>query len=159
MNRKSLARCLKGIVCFLMVVGIAVYAGMIPDMVHSAAKSFPELAYLATPCIVLASLTALPVLLALYEFWNICTRIAQDRSFCRENARGMTVIGACALADTVYCFGITVFLCVKGASNPGVLLVMMGVMVVGLAIAVAAFLLSHLVEKASAMEEEIQLTV
>lgn len=159
MNRKTLARCLKGIVCFLILVGVAVYAGMVPDLIRDAARRFPEFAHLATPMIVLISLTALPVALALYELWNICTRIARDRSFCRENARGMAVIGVCALTDTVYCFGIAVFLSLKGASNPGVLVMMLGVIVVGLLIAVAAFLISHLVEKASAMEEELELTV
>ena len=80
--------------------------------------------------------------IALALFWRICTEIGRDNSFCRRNARWLSGIGFCALLDTGYCAVGTVTIELLVGSPIWIL--GMGVCMVGLAIALAAFLLSHL---------------
>jgi len=89
-----------------------------------------------------------PCFVALVEFWGICSRIAEDNSFCRENAGSLQIIGKLALLDTIVCFAVTIFLCLNHACNPPVILLSFGVMIAGTAIAIAAMTLSHLVDEA-----------
>ena len=159
MKHVTLARMLKGIELFVVLVGVLFYALMIPAVIHSFGRNFPEFAYLVTPSIIVISLSSIPVLVVLAAFWLICSNIAKENSFCSKNAKYLTAIGICALIDTAYCFGFAVFLSSVGASSPGTLILCLGIIVVGLAIAAASFLLSHLVYKAGRMEDEIRHTV
>ena len=90
-------------------------------------------------------------------FWQICTEIGRDNSFCHKNAGRLTAIGFCALIDTGYCAVGTVTLEILVGSAIWVL--GLGVCTVGMSIALAAFLLSHLVLKAADMKAENDLTI
>ena len=89
--------------------------------------------------------------------WQICTEIGRDNSFCHKNASRLSGIGFCALVDTGYCAVGTVTLEILVGSPIWVTGLM--VCTVGLAIALAAFLLSHLVLKAADMKSENDLTI
>lgn len=158
MKRKTLAWSLRAIEVIVALIVAAVYGFLIPWMLRGMGSTHPECAGWVGPGIAVLSVTAVPVVIALVCFWIICGNIAADRSFCRQNARLLTVIGVSALADALYCLVIFAALCVIDA-RPAALAAALCVTLFGLAMAMASFLLSHLVEKASAMEEEIQLTV
>ena len=96
-----------------------------------------------TPGIIAVSISAIPIAVALILFWQICTEIGRDNSFCHKNASRLTGIGFCALVDTGYCAVGTVTLEIMVGSPIWVTGLM--VCTVGLSIALAAFLLSHLV--------------
>lgn len=159
MKHVVLARCLKGIEIFIVLIGVLFYAVMVPAIILNFGRSFPKFGYLVTPSIVIISLSAIPVLIVLAAFWMICSNIAKGNSFCMMNAKYLTAIGICSIIDSVYCFAFAVYLGSIGASSPGTLIISLGITVIGLAIAVAAFLLSHLVYKAALMEDEIKHTV
>lgn len=159
MKHSQLARWLKGISLFIVLIGILFYVGIIPEIIKSMAAQFPEFAYIVNPSIIAIDISAIPVCVALYLFWRICTNISMDKSFCRENSKALSLIGICAIVDTIYCFAYSVYLCIVGAINPGVFSVSLGIIIVGLAIAIAAFLVARLVEKACELEEETKFTV
>jgi hypothetical protein len=159
MKHAVLARCLKGIEIFIVLVGVLFYALMVPAVIGQFGRDFPEFEYLVMPSIIVISLSAIPVLVALALFWMICSNIARENSFCIANAKYLTAIGICSIIDSVYCFAFAVYLGSVGASSPGTAIICLGIIVAGLAIAVAAFLLSHLVYKAAQMEDEIKHTV
>ena len=133
------------------------YAAIFPSRIREIGLEEPELAWLVTPGIIAISLSAVPIAIALVLFWKICTEIGRDNSFCHQNARWLSGIGVCALIDTGYCAIGTVTLEIIAGSP--IWLLGTAVCMVGLAIALAAFLLSHLVLKAADMKDENDLTI
>ena len=157
MGRVGLVRTLKGVIIFLAIMAAVCYIGIFPSQIREAGAQYAEMAWLVRPGIAAVSASAVPIAAALVLFWRICTEIGRDNSFCRKNARWLAGIGLCALIDTGYCAVGTVT--VEVLAGGPVWLVGAGVCVVGLAIALAAFLLSHLVLKAAELKSENDLTI
>lgn len=159
MKQKELSRWLRVVViigwcaCALLAWPIA------PKLAQDAASDIPELAYLAWPCLAILWLGLIVVAIALWFGWRIFTEIGRDNSFCRENARRLSIISRLALMDTVLCILSIVLLLLLHALHPGILLLMLLIAVVGAGITVAAAALSHLTLKAAIMQEENDLTV
>ncbi|MDE6932170.1 MAG: DUF2975 domain-containing protein [Oscillospiraceae bacterium] len=157
MKRLGLVRTLKGTILFLAVMAAVCYIGIFPGTIREMGAQNAGTAWLVTPGIIAVSISAAPIAIALVLFWQICTEIGRDNSFCHKNASRLTGIGFCALVDTGYCAVGTVTLEIMVGSPIWVTGMM--VCTVGLAIALAAFLLSHLVLKAADMKAENDLTI
>lgn len=157
MKRLGLVRTLKGTILFLAVMAAVCYIGIFPGTIREMGAQNAGTSWLVTPGIVAVSISAAPIAIALVLFWQICTEIGRDNSFCHKNASRLTGIGFCALVDTGYCAVGTVTLEIMVGSPIWVTGMM--VCTVGLAIALAAFLLSHLVLKAADMKAENDLTI
>ena len=157
MGRVGLVRTLKGVILFLAAMGAVFYGFVFPELIREmGAVDFP---WLVGPGIVAVSVSAIPIVIALALFWRICTEIGRDNSFSCANARYLSGIGLCALVDTGYCAVGTVTVFVITGVHPSVLLLAVTAVLGGLAIAVAAFLLSHLVRKAAELKDENDLTI
>ena len=156
MKRLGLVRTLKGAILFLAAMAALCYAVIFPQRIQEAGAAY-NAAWMITPGIVCISISAVPIAIALVLFWQICTEIGRDNSFCHKNAGRLTAIGFCALIDTGYCAVGTVTLEILVGSAIWVL--GLGESTVGLSIALAAFLLSHLVLKAADMKAENDLTI
>ena len=153
----ALVRTLKGVVIFLAALAVIFYGFVFPQLIRDMGAV--EFTWLVGPATVAVSLSAIPIAIALALFWRICTEIGRDNSFCHKNAWRLSGIGFCALADTAYCVVGTVTVFAITGGNPGVLLLAMTAIFGGLAIALAAFLLSHLVLKAAELKDEHDLTI
>lgn len=156
MKRVGLVRTLKGTIIFLAVMSAFCYAVVFPNSIQDLGWD-PEVTWLVEPGIIAVSLSAIPIAIALVLFWQICTEIGRDNSFCHKNASRLTGIGFCALIDTAYCAVGTVTLELLVGSPIWITGLM--VCTLGLAIALAAFLLSHLVLKAADLKAENDLTI
>ena len=157
MRRVGLVRTLKGAIVFLAAVVAVMYIVFFPQLIRECgAVGFP---WLVTPVTAAVSLSAVPIAIALALFWQICTEIGRDNSFCYKNAGRLSGIGFCALIDTVYCVVGTVTIFAVTGGHPGVLLLSASAVICGFAIALAAFLLSHLVLKAADLKAENDLTI
>lgn len=157
MKRVGLVRTLKGTIIFLATMVAICYIEIFPHRIQEMGIQNANVGWLVTPGIVAVSISAIPIMIALILFWRICTEIGRDNSFCYKNARWLSGIGFCALIDTGYCAVGTVTLEILVGSP--IWLLGMGSCVVGLAIALAAFLLSHLVLKAADLKAENDLTI
>ena len=157
MGRVGLVRTLKGAIIFLTLILAVCYVKAFPVWIRDVGEQYPDLAWLVKPGIAAVSASAIPIAIALAFFWRICTEIGRDNSFCRKNARLLSGIGFCALVDTGYCAVGTVTL--EFLVGSAVWLLGLGVCVLGLDIALAAFLLSHLVLKAADLKSENDLTI
>ncbi len=157
MKRLGLVRTLKGTIIFLAVMAALCYIGIFPDAIEEMGRQNANVTWLVTPGTIAVSISAIPIAIALVLFWRICTEIGRDNSFCHRNASRLSGIGFCALIDTGYCAVGTVTLEILVGSP--IWLLGLGVCTVGLAIALAAFLLSHLVLKAADMKAENDLTI
>ena len=158
MKRLGLVRTLKGTILFLAVMTAFFYIAVFPQRIFELGEGRnAEVSWMVTPGIIAISISAIPIAIALILFWQICTEIGRDNSFCHKNASRLTGIGFCALVDTGYCAVGTVTVEILIGSPVWVTGLM--VCTVGLAIALAAFLLSHLVLKAADMKAENDLTI
>ena len=160
MSRVGLVRTLKGAIIFLAAMAAFCYAVVFPQrirLLEEPGRLSADVSWLVTPGIVAVSVSAVPIAIALVLFWRICTEIGLDNSFCFKNASRLTGIGFCALVDTGYCAVGTVTLELL-VGSPVWLLGLM-ICTVGMAIALTAFLLSHLVLKAAGMKAENDLTI
>lgn len=157
MKRLGLVRTLKGTIVFIAVMLAVCYIEIFPSRIQEMGRENADAAWLVTPGIVAISVSAVPIVIALVLFWRICTEIGRDNSFCHQNAHRLSAIGFCALIDTGYCAVGTVTLEILAGSP--VWLLGLCVCAAGLAIALAAFLLSHLVLKAADLKAENDLTI
>lgn len=156
MKRLGLVRTLKGAILFMAAMAAVCYLEIFPIRIREAGEMY-GMDWIVGPGIAAVSISAIPIAIALVLFWRICTEIGRDNSFCHKNARWLSGIGFCAMLDTGYCAVGTVTIELLVGSP--IWLLGMGVCVVGLAIAMAAFLLSHLVLKAADMKAENDLTI
>ena len=159
MNQKGLSRWLKFIILGIGLCGLIIYCLVIPVYGSYLAEENPEYAYCFWPWAVFLWLTAVPCYIVLVLGWNISSRIGQDRSFCRENAQSLKLISMLAAGDSIFFFFVNIIYLLIGMNHPGIVLVSLIVTFIGVSITVAAAALSHLVMKASKLQEQSDLTI
>ncbi|MBE7006207.1 MAG: DUF2975 domain-containing protein [Ruminococcaceae bacterium] len=159
MKQKALARWLKAAVIGVALCLAVVYLLIIPDFGKSIAAQNPEFAFCYWPWLIFLWCTALPCIAALILGWGVAGRIGKDRSFCMENARALRAIAFLAAGDAAFFFlGNVVFLFLN-MSHPGVVLASLLGVFAGVAVAIAAAALSHLVRKAAELQEQSDYTI
>ena len=159
MNQNKLSLYLKVILAVIGVCGLVVYFLILPTCGESLHASFPEFSAWHWPWLIFLWCTALPCCAALILGWQIAGRIGQDRSFCMENARALRAIAYLAAGDAAFFFlGNVVFLLLN-MNHPGIVLLSLVPEFAGVCIAIAAAALSHLVRKATALQEQSDLTI
>ncbi|MBS6397541.1 MAG: DUF2975 domain-containing protein [Clostridiales bacterium] len=106
-------------------------------------------------------ISAVPALGCLIRFWGICGSIGQDRSFSGENAWRLKRMSQYMLADTVLYAGFLVWFFFAGWYEKAAWLwfpVLLAVFI-SVTLTVLCAALSHLVQRASQMQEEQDLTI
>ena len=157
MNQKSLANLLKTVVILAAIIG-AVLCFIVFPMVGQQLKGKTEENFF-WPWLIFLWTGTVPCYLALGKFWKICGTIAADRSFCRENAKGFKQISLLALWDSLYLFAGSVIFLLLNLSHPSVFLGCLLVDFIGFAVSIAAAVLSRLVSRAAAIQDENDLTI
>ncbi len=160
MRQSTLSNWLKFIILGVGLCGLVIYLLVVPMLGQTVAAAenglFDRLYW---PWLVLIWVTALPCYAALAFGWIIAVNIGRDRSFSVENARLLKWISGLAAADAAFFFLGNLLYLFLGWSHPGVTLLSLIVVFVGVAISVAAAALSHLVMKAALLQEQSDLTV
>ena len=160
MRQKTLSNWLKFIILGVGICGLVIYLLVVPMLGQTVAIAENGLFdHLYWPWLVLIWVTALPVYAALAFGWVIASNIGKDRSFCVENARLLKWISGLAAGDAAFFFLGNILYLLLNWSHPGVTLLSMVVVFVGVAISVAAAALSHLVMKAHLLQEQEDLTI
>ncbi len=159
MKQKALSNWLKIAIVMLGAFGLVIYGIVLPSYGQSLADSMPEFAYCFWPWMTLFLLTALPCYAALVIGWLIAESIGQNRSFSEINARRMKWISNLAFGDVILFFSGNVMLLFLGMNHPGVFLISLLPDMLGVAIAVCAAALSHLIFKSAQMQTDADLTI
>ena len=159
MEQKALSKWLKLILIGVAFCGLVVYFLVLPAFGQSIVHDYPEFSGWYYPWLIFLWVTGLPCYLALFYGWKIASNIGADRSFCEDNAKYLKWIAWLAAGDAGYFFAGNLVLGFLSMNHPGVMLGSLIVVFAGIAIAVAAAALSHLVKKASALQEESDLTI
>ena len=160
MRQKTLSNWLKFIILGVGLCGLVIYLLVVPMLGQTVAAAEDGLFdRLYWPWLVLIWVTALPCYAALAFGWIIAVNIGKDRSFSVENARLLKWISGLAAGDAAFFFLGNLLYLFLNWSHPGVTLLSLIVVFVGVAISVAAAALSHLVMKAALLQEQSDLTV
>ncbi|MBR3475517.1 MAG: DUF2975 domain-containing protein [Oscillospiraceae bacterium] len=160
MRQKALSNWLKFIIVGVGACGLVVYLLVVPMLGQTVAVAEDGVFdHLYWPWLVLIWVTALPIYAALAFGWIIAVNIGKDRSFSVENARLLKWISGLAAGDAAFFFIGNILYLFLDWSHPGVTLMSLIVVFVGVAISVAAAALSHLVMKAALLQEQQELTI
>lgn len=159
MTQLSLSRYLKLIIVLVAVCALAIYLGVFPIVGRNIALLNPEFSHCFWPWMAFIWSTAIPCYAALGFCWAVAAKIGKDASFCMANASYLRSIAILAAIDSVwFLIGNVVLLCLN-MSHPGIALGSTIVVAFGVAVSVAAAVLSHLIQKAAALQEQNDLTI
>lgn len=159
MKQKSLAKWLKIIVAGIGICGLIVYAFLIPFYGHSILQKYTEYSDAYIPWLIFIWITALPCYAVLVFCWRIASNIGADKSFSHMNASLLEKISYFAAFDTFVFFVGNVVLLFIDMSSLIVMAVSFIIVFIGIAVSVAAAVLSHLVHKAAELQEQSDLTI
>ena len=164
MQQKTLVSWLKAIIIIFGILLAALLFAVLPTAGIKVSGTMPEIAFLYWPCLIVSWLFGTPIFLMLMEAWKVCNRIASGQPFCADNARSFVslcqnALIACGvlLAGNI---GLIIVSAVTGLAVYPIAVPVFSMLVifVGLAAAVACATLSHLIYKATDINEENQLT-
>ena len=159
MEQKVLAKWLKVILIGVDICGLIVYFVILPSYGRSIVTDYPEFAGRFWPWLIFLWTTAIPCYAVLLFGWRMAESIEEDRSFTNKNARYLKWISWLAAGDAAFFFAGNVILLLADMSHPGVTLFSLLLVFSGVSVAVASAVLSHLVKKAAALQEESNLTI
>lgn len=159
MQQKTLSNWLKGAIVVLAVLGLFVFGMVVPLYGMSIAADNPEYAHCFAPWMSLIILAALPCYAALVIGWKIASDIGRDRSFSDDNAKRMRWISNLAFGDVILFFCGNAMLLLLNMSHPGVFLLCLLPDLLGVAVAVCAAALSHLIYKSARLQDDAELTI
>lgn len=159
MKQSNLSKWLKFITVAVGVIGLIVFLFLVPMLGRETVITNPEYSYCYYPWLIFIWIMAIPCYLVLCFFWSICNQIQKNNSFSVKNAKSLIWISSLAIFNTIFCFIGNVIFLLLGMSHIGVFIGFLFVVFSGIAIAIVSAALSHLVVKASAIQEENELTV
>lgn len=159
MKQESLAKWLKGIIIGVFICGVILCFYVLPFWGKEVIEEGLELKHGFLPWLFLLWITALPCFAVLVLGWKVAGEIGADHSFSEKNAKYLKLVSILALADSAFIFAGSLFYLILGFSRLGILFLTCLVVFIGIAVSVAAALISHLVYKAARMQEENELTI
>lgn len=159
MKLTSIERCLKGIIMGLAVCGVLVYALILPEWGNFWKLQYPEFSHWYYPWLVFLRLTVIPCYLVLISAWKVAGNIGKGRSFSYENGRCFKKISQYACADSMFFLVGNILFWLLGINHPGIVIVSLVIVFLGLSISLASKALSQLVDDAAGLQEECDLTI
>lgn len=159
MNQSNLSKWLKFITIAVGIIGLIVFLFLLPMVGREFANANPEYSYCYYPWLIFIWIMAIPCYMVLGFFWSICNEIQRNNSFSDKNTKSLVWISGLAIFNTIFCFVGNVAFLLLGMSHPGVFIGFLFVVFSGIAIAIVSAALSHLVKKASLLQEENDLTI
>lgn len=159
MKQKELSHWLMGTVILLTVCCIILCILVVPSQGRKVVQMYPEFENIYLPCLIFVEVTFFPVFISLFLAWKIFADIGHDNSFSRSNALRLRTISRLALLDTsLYFIGALILLAINRL-HPGVLIIILAILFMGVCFTVACAALSHLTRKAADLKDDSDLTI
>lgn len=154
MSQSKLAKLICALMAGVGLCGLVIYLYVIPVLGWDMCLQMPEFSHCFYPWLVFIWLTAIPCYAVLYYGWKIGVEIGKDNSFSQENAEYLHKIMLMAIIDTAVFFAGNIIFLLLNMNHPGIVLLSLLVCFGGVAVAIIAAALSHLVTKAAQMRTE-----
>ncbi len=150
---------LKVVLAFCAVALLLVVVGGVPGYMSHVTYVRPDLSGWALPMELYGGLISLPVFAAIAQLWMVFGTIAENNAFCAENAKRFMRIERLAIADLGLVAILWGFLLIVGVTPPFILLCLSGATFVG-GVAIIVFrVLAALVQNATSLRQENELTI
>lgn len=159
MEQHRLIKWLKFLVIFAAGCGMVMDLGVLPGVGSWMVDLAPEFGGYFWPWLIFLWILSVPCYMALWMAWKIFTDIEKDKAFTMENAKRMGNVSFLTAADAVLLVVGNVVYLILHMNHPGVLLASFFIALVGIAIAIAAAMLSHLIRKAARLQDESDWTI
>lgn len=159
MEQKTLSKWLKCIIIGVGICGLLIYALVVPTMGVSLRTQYPEFSNRFWPWLGFIWVSGIPCFAVLVLSWMVASNIGNDLSFSEANAKLLKWISVLAAGNAGFFFAGNILLLLLNMSHPGVVLASFIVVFIGVAAAVAAAALSHLVKKAAVLQEQSDWTI
>ena len=159
MEQKNLSNWLKWILIGVAICGLVVYALVVPMCGIRLRSQYPECANRFWPWLLFIWVSGIPCFAVLGYAWKIATNIGNDQSFTDQNAALLKNISVLSALDAAFFFIGNIVLLFLNMSHPGVVIASLVIVFVGVAVAVASAVLSHLVKKAAVLQEQSDWTI
>ena len=159
MEQKALSKWLKIIIVGCAICGLIIYGGIIPALGKDIAIDNQELAYCYYPWLLFIWASGIPCYIVLLLGWNISTRIGNNQSFCIENAKDLKNISILAAIDSIFVFVMNIVYLILNMNHPSIVICSLFVVFAGAVVSVVSAVLSHLIKKASDLQEQSELTI
>ena len=159
MQQSSFAKWLKLIVIGVGICLTILCAWIIPTLGESLKLQYPEVSSFFYPWLIFLWLSAIPCYLVLVIAWKIFTNIGNDQSFTTINAKYLKWISYLAAIDSFFFFVVNIIFWLLNMNHPGIIIVSLVVVTFGIAVAIIAAALSHLVMKAADLQDQSDLTI
>ncbi|MBQ9886064.1 MAG: DUF2975 domain-containing protein [Lachnospiraceae bacterium] len=159
MKQKTLSDLLKVFIVGLGAVLLIVCVWTIPSFGQSVVKTNSEFAYCYYPWLVFLLIAALPCFISLVLAWLIVDGVGKNNSFTLKNASLLKWISILAAGDAAFFFVMNVIYLFMNMNHPGIALMSLIVVFMGVLISIVAAMLSRLVREAAGLKEESDLTI
>ncbi|WP_455714193.1 DUF2975 domain-containing protein [Anaerosporobacter sp.] len=159
MNQRNLSKWLRFITILVGIMLTFVIFMIIPAYGRDVVCVNQNLSSWYMPWLLFVWGLGVPCYVVLFVFWGICSEIHNDNSFSLKNAKALATISKLALIDSVICFLGIVLFSIIGIIHFTILILSVLVIMFGVAVSIIAAALGHLVQKASKMKEENDLTI
>jgi len=160
MKQIALSKWLKFIIVGVGICGLIVYGIVIPMLGQTLATYLNgEFDYCYWPWLWFIWATGVPCYLVLIFAWKIACNIGMDQSFTAANAKYLKWISILATTDAAFFFVGNIVYLFLNLNHPGIVLFSLLVVFAGVAVAIAAAALSHLVLKAEVLQEQSDWTI
>ena len=153
-NQNGLKTWLRVGIVFFGLVCLAAFCLLIPMSIMGRSETLFE--GHGTLLTVFAEIAVIPCILAMISAWKITIEIGKDNSFSKENVKNMKHIAFYSLAEGTYLLILSVWFAVNSLDKgiDGLFLAALLFSLISGAVALAAFCLSHLIQKAAKIKEE-----
>ena len=159
MKLKTLSIWIKAVLLGFAVCGVGILGFAVPSIGQSLVSAYPEFASAYIPWTIFLWIAAVPCFVVLVLGWQIASNIARDNAFSSANAKLLRIIAILSAIDAVYFFIGNIVLWLLNMNHPGLVMMSLVVVFIGIAICVASFSLSHLTSRAADIEDENRYTI
>lgn len=159
MSHKTLSKLLLLAGVIACIGGAAVFFLYAPAMAIECSIMYPELAWLSGPMLAYIWLIAFMYIFAVFFYMRISLRLGKNLSFCPQNAADLKRIALFLIIASGLWFALIFLPGIMGVDIGPAFLLFLLASLATLAVAMVAYVLSLLVRRATALQEENDLTI
>ena len=160
MKQSTLAAWLKAIIIGLGICGLLLFGIVMPIAGHFIDQAYQQQFHNSFLFwLFFTWLAAIPCYAVLFFAWKVAVNIGKDQAFSIQNAKLIKNISVLAAADTAFFLLGNLISLIFNMNHPAIILFSLFIMFIGIAISVAAFVLSHLIAKAHQLQEQSDWTI
>lgn len=159
MEQKKISRVLLAAGAMAALGALVVCFAYVPQIGMDCREAYPELTHLFWPGLCYVWAVAALYWAALWQYFRICVRIGDGRSFCRENGMGLQMISRLLFLGAAGCILAPVLLALFSGQTGPVWVICLLFALASAAVGILAWALGKLLMRAVELQEENDLTV